>query len=73
MRKTNYQITIGYKAVICVDVVAENEKDAKEIALADFKHAMEKAFKTRNVHLQDEYYKADGILDMDATWNALNQ
>lgn len=66
---TNYQITIGYKAVITVDVKAENEKDAKEIALADFSNAKDKMFKRQSVNLQDDNYKADGIIDMDATWN----
>lgn len=65
---TNYQITIGYKAVICVDVKALNEEDAKQIALEKFKSAKEKAF-SRTVTLQDDNYDAHGCIDVDATWN----
>lgn len=65
---TNYQITIGYKAVINVSVKAENEKDAKEIAINLFKEQKDKMFR-RGVELSDDNFKADGVLDMDATWN----
>ena len=33
---TNYQITIGYKAVICVDVKADSEEEGKKKALEIF-------------------------------------
>lgn len=64
----NYQITIGYKAVITVNLKAENEADAKEKALEKFADAKDKIFK-RGIELEDDNYKADGCLDMDATWN----
>ena len=63
-KNTNYEITIGYKAVICVHVNAENEKEAKEIALKKFKDGN----KFNKCELQDDNYKVDGICDMDATW-----
>lgn len=66
---TNYQVTIGYKAVVCVDVKADNEKEAKEIAIKMFSKEKNKAFKTQKVALQDDNYNADGCLDMDATWH----
>lgn len=36
-KKTNYQVTIGYKAVLTMDVKAENEEDAKKLAIEEFK------------------------------------
>lgn len=62
---TNYQITIGYKAVICVDVKALNEEDAKQIALEKFKSAKEKAF-SRTVTLQDDNYDAHVLQPCDS-------
>lgn len=64
----NYQITIGYKAVICVDVKASNEKEAKEMAVEKFAKQKDKMF-GKGVALQDDNFKADGCIDMDATWN----
>jgi len=64
----NYQITIGYKAVISVSVKANSEEEAKEKALEKFKKNKDKLF-VNGIDLQDDNFKADGILDMDATWN----
>lgn len=33
---TNYQVTIGYKAVLAVTVKAENEEEAKKKGLEEF-------------------------------------
>jgi hypothetical protein len=67
--KTNYQITIGYKAVITMDVVAENEKEAKEFAIECMKTRRDKMFKKQGVDLQDDNFAVHGVLDMDKTWN----
>lgn len=67
-KKTNFQVTIGYKAVVCVDVYAENEEKAKLYAIEMFKNSKDKIFK-RNIDLQDDNYGVNGILDMDSTWN----
>lgn len=64
----NYQITIGYKAVITVQVKASDEIEAKDIAVKKFDQSKRKMF-TNSIVLQDENFKADGCLDMDATWN----
>lgn len=64
---TNYQITIGYRAVICVDVKASSEAEAKDIAVKKF--AKQKGNFGRGVSIQDDNFKADGCIDMDATWN----
>lgn len=64
----NYQITIGYKAVICVNIKADNEEEAKETAIEKFAAQKSKIFKN-GIELQDDNFKADGILDMDATYN----
>ncbi len=66
--KTNYQITIGYKAVICVSVKAENEIEAKQKAIDQFKNKFCHGGAS-NINIEDDHYKVDGILDMDATWN----
>jgi len=70
MKKTNYQITIGYKAIVCVHVKAETEKEVKEIALEKFKDKKDKIYKSE-IELQDDNFKVDGILDIDASWNML--
>ena len=66
---TNYQITIGYKAVITIDLQAINEEEAKKAAIKIMSDQRDKMFKKKGVQLQDDNFKADGILDMDATWN----
>jgi hypothetical protein len=63
----NYQITIGYKAVVCVNVKATDEKEAKDIAIKKFSKKKDKIYGS-GIELQDDNFKADGILDMDATW-----
>lgn len=66
--KTNYQVTIGYKAIITIDVKAENEEQAKKMALEKMRHASDRMI-TNTVTLGDDNYKVDGILNMDETWN----
>ena len=68
----NYQITIGYKAVICVNVKACDEKEAKDIAVKKFAKKKDKMF-DNGIELQDDSFKADGCIDMDATWNMYNK
>lgn len=63
----NYQITIGYRAVIQIDVKAETEAEAKKKALDKFAKQRDK-IGCKDVHLADDNYKADGIVDQDATW-----
>lgn len=69
--KTNYQITIGYKAVVCVDVKASDEKEAKEKSLELFKKQRDKMMFTSQIQLQDDTFNTHGILNMDETWNQL--
>lgn len=64
----NYEITIGYKAVITVDVKAANETEAKDIALKKFDEKKHKLFNS-GIFLQVDNFKTDGCIDMDATWN----
>lgn len=67
--KSQYQITIGYKAVITVDVNASSEEEAKKKALESMKVQRDKMFKVQGFDLQDDNFKADGCLNMDETWN----
>ncbi len=66
--KTNYQITIGYKAVITVSVKAENEEEAKKKGLDLFKDKFQRSGSER-INIEDDNFKVDGIVDMDRTWN----
>lgn len=68
---TNYQLTIGYKAILHINVKAESEKEAKEIALTVMNTVQDRINKTKNVELGDDNYKVGGIIDMDETWNML--
>ena len=67
---TNYEVTIGYKAVITVSVKADNEENAKEKALSIFGKNRDKMLQT-SLQLQDDSFAAHGIVNMDETWNAL--
>jgi hypothetical protein len=69
--KTNYQITVGYKAIITIDVKSNSEDEAKKEALEVLKTNRDKMFRNGNIRLQDDNFKADGILNMDETWNQL--
>lgn len=71
MATKNFQVTIGYKSVICIDVKAETEDEAKKKAIAIFSKEKDRMFVKQNVNLQDDNYKADGVLNMDETWNML--
>jgi hypothetical protein len=71
MATKNFQVTIGYKSVVCIDVKAETEEEAKKKAIAIMSKEKDKMFVKQNVNLQDDSYKADGVLNMDETWNML--
>ena len=71
MTTKNFQVTIGYKAVICIDVKAETEEEAKKKSVALFKEEKERLFRKKNIMLQDDNFKADGVLNMDETWGML--
>jgi len=69
---TNYQVTIGYKAVICIDVKADSEESARGEAMRIFTDKeRQKWYNTKNVTLQDDSFKDEGITNMDATWNMI--
>jgi hypothetical protein len=68
---TNYQITIGYKAVVCVNLKAETEEIAKTNAIKIMKTQRDKMFIRQGFDLQDDNFKADGVLNMDETWNMI--
>lgn len=67
-KKINYQLTIGYKAVITVNLKAENEEQAKKLALEEFEKYRHYGNKC---DIQDDSFNVYGVLDMDKTWNAL--
>jgi len=66
----NYQITIGYKAVVCINVNASDEKEAKDIAVKMFTEKKDEIYRN-GIELHDDNFNVGGILDMDATWNML--
>ena len=65
---TNYQVTFGYRAILTVSVKADNEKEAKELATEILREQTGK-LNSKRTHLETADFKADGVLDMDATWN----
>lgn len=71
MATKNFQVTIGYKSVIYIDVKAETEEEAKKKAVAIFTKEKDKMFVKRNVNLQLDEYKVGGVLNLDETWNML--
>lgn len=68
---THYQVTIGYKAVIVINVKSDSESDAKEKALEIMRVQLNKMYKKSDIELQDDSFDANGILNMDETWNML--
>lgn len=67
---TNYQITIGYKAIISISIKANSEQEAKEKAINEFVKNRNKML-TNKITLEDDSFKVNGILDMDETWGML--
>lgn len=65
---TNYQVTIGYKAVISIDVKADSEDEAKKKAIKIMEKSRDKMVSS-TVQINDDNFKADGCLNMDETWN----
>jgi len=65
--KTNYEVTIGYTAVLTVAIKANSEKEAKEKAEEIVKRRRDK-IAGEGLTLQDDNFRADGIIDMDRTW-----
>lgn len=68
---TNYQVTIGYKAVITISIKAESEIEAKKQAIDKMIKQRDKMFLDKSVDLQDDTIKANGVLNLDETWNML--
>ena len=68
MNKTNYQCTIGYKSVIVVSVKAEDEDQAKKLALEEFEKYRHFGNKCQ---IHDDSFNVYGVLDLDKTWNCL--
>ena len=70
MSKTNYTLTVGYKAVLSINVKAETIDEAKKMGLEEMKK-MQKRISSAKIDLQDDNFKIDGVVDMDASWNIL--
>lgn len=66
-KKTEFQVTIGYKAVVCFNVKADDAEAAKKMILDKVR---EKGI--YDGELQDETYSAAGILNLDDSWNMVN-
>lgn len=72
MSTKNFQVTIGYRAVINVDVKAATEEEAKKKALQLFNEKERgKWFSRQDINLQDDTYGTQGVLNMDETWGML--
>ena len=69
MKKTDYSVTIGYKAVITISVTAENEEEAKRMALEEMESVRSKFSKNKYLSLETDSFGAYGITNMDKTWN----
>ena len=69
---TNFDITIGYKAVFSVSVKANTEEQAKQQAINEFVKNRNKMI-VGKVTLQDDNFKVHGVLDVDETWNMLDK
>jgi len=68
--KTNYDVAIGYRAVITATIKAESEEQARELALKEFEKFRSNANKG-NLQLSDDSFEIAGVLDLDKSWNIL--
>jgi len=67
-----YSVTFGYKAVLSVNVKADNEKEAIEKANKEIEK-MRGRIASSKLSLEDDSYRseADGVVNLDKTWNQL--
>jgi ribosomal protein L21 len=70
MKAKNFQVTIGYKAIIHAYVKAETEDEAKKKATKIF-DKKRKMFSNKSINIQYDVYGTYGILNMDETWNTV--
>ena len=68
--KTNYDVTIGYRAVITAQVKAESEEEVQELALKEMQKFRSNTNKG-NLQLSDDTVEVAGILNLDKSWNIL--
>lgn len=66
-KKANFQVTIGYRAIVTFDIKAEDAEQAKKIVLLQVKE-----IGIYNGDVQDETYSAAGVLNVDESWNMVN-
>tara|TARA_R110000772_G_scaffold96428_2_gene195090 strand:- start:341 stop:562 length:222 start_codon:yes stop_codon:yes gene_type:complete len=73
MKKDKYQVTFLYKAVLTIDVKAENEEKAISEALTRLKCVRGNVSNTKDVNIEDDSYNplSDGVLNMTKTWDQL--
>lgn len=67
-KKTNYEVTLSYKAIVQIRVKADTEEEAKEKALDYFK-----AYKHFGPlsETPDDNYAVQGVLNITETWDKL--
>lgn len=68
----NYSVTIGYKSVISINVKAKSEQEAKDKSLEIFNKERQKPYSNKNMNLEDDEIKVAGILNLDESFNLLN-
>lgn len=69
-KKKNYSVTFGYKAVITVEVKANNEDEAKQLATSQFNDKF-RLPGAGNINIEDDSFQISGILNIDETWSML--
>lgn len=72
-KKINYQVTVKYVAILqFVDVMAENEDEAKKLAKLEIEKMEPRMSKgKRSPQIDYSSYAPYGILNMDETWNSV--
>jgi hypothetical protein len=68
--KTNYQVTIGYRAIVTVDLATETEDEANKIAYDLFDKATGKMV-DRKIQIIQEKIEVAGIVNMDKTFHSI--
>lgn len=68
----NFQITITNTTIFLIDVVAENETEAKEKANEKFDRIINKMHRIKGFDVLQTQNVYCGICNMDESWNKIN-
>lgn len=67
-KQDEFQVTIGYTAVITMSVRAKNREEAQQIAESQFK---QDKFQCKNLLVEGDTWSVEGITNITKTWGKI--